>query len=88
MVSSNGSSVLGSSDGIEAVHQFRDSGGNTKIFSAGNNKVFHGTTTLTDDTPASYTISANNWKIVNFNDHAYFSKERMSHYFIQTLLLI
>jgi len=72
MVSSNGSSVLGSSDGIEAVHQFRDSGGNTKIFSAGNNKVFHGTSTLTDDTPASYTISANNWKIVNFNDHAYF----------------
>ena len=72
MVSTNGSSVLGSSDGIEAVHQFRDSGGNTKIFSAGNNKVFHGTTTLTDDTPASYTISANNWKIVNFNDHAYF----------------
>ena len=72
MVSTNGSSVLGSSDGIEAVHQFRDSGGNTKIFSAGNNKVFHGTSTLTDDTPASYTISANNWKIVNFNDHAYF----------------
>ncbi len=72
MVSSNGSSVLGSSIGIEAVHQYRDSGGNTKIFSAGNNKVFHGTSTLTDDTPASYTISANNWKIINFNDHAYF----------------
>ena len=72
MVSTNGASVLGSSDGIEAVHQFRDSGGNTKIFSAGNSKVFHGTTTLTDDTPASYTISANNWKIVNFNDKAYF----------------
>ena len=72
MVSTNGASVLGSSDGIEAVHQFRDSGGNTKIFSAGNNKVFYGTTTLTDDTPVSYTISANNWKIVNFYDHAYF----------------
>lgn len=72
MVSTNGPAVLGSSAGIEAVHQYRDSGGNTKIFSAGNNKIFHGTSTLTDDTPASYTISANNWKIVNFVDHAYF----------------
>ena len=72
MVSSNGSSVLGSSIGIEAVHQYRDSGGNTPIFSAGNNTLFHGTSTLTDDTPASYPIRANNWKIINFNDHAYF----------------
>jgi len=31
-----------------------------------------GTTTLVDATPASYTITANDWKIVNFNDHAYF----------------
>jgi hypothetical protein len=31
-----------------------------------------GTTTLTDATPGSYTITANNWKIVNFNDKAYF----------------
>ena len=72
MVSTNGPDVLGSSDGIEAIHQYRDSGGNTKIFSAGNNKIFYGTSTLTDDTPGSYTISANNWKIINFNDHAYF----------------
>jgi hypothetical protein len=72
MVSTNGPAVLGSSDGIEAIHQYRDSGGNTKIFSAGNNKIFYGTSTLTDDTPGSYTISANNWKIINFNDHAYF----------------
>ena len=31
-----------------------------------------GTTTLTDITPGSYTITANDWKIVNFNDKAYF----------------
>ena len=31
-----------------------------------------GTTTLTDVTPGSYTITANDWKIVNFNDKAYF----------------
>ncbi len=64
-------SPLGSSF-IQVVKQFRDSGGNTVIFSAGNNKIFRGTTTLTDSTPASYTITANAWKIVNFNDHCYF----------------
>jgi hypothetical protein len=31
-----------------------------------------GTTTLVDATPGSYTITANDWKIFNFNDHAYF----------------
>jgi hypothetical protein len=31
-----------------------------------------GTTTLADETPGSYTISANDWKIVNFNDHMFF----------------
>jgi len=72
MVSSNGSSVLGSSAGIEMVHQYRDSGGNTAIISAGNNKLFKGTSTLADNTPGSYTVSANNWKAVNFNDHAFF----------------
>jgi len=72
MVSTNGDSVLGSSDGIEAVHQFRDSGGNEVIFSVGNNLIFSGDTTLVDETPASYTVSDDNWKIVNFNDKAYF----------------
>ena len=56
MVSTNGASVLGSSDGIEAVHQFRDSGGNVKVFSVGNSLIFSGTTTLVDETPASYTV--------------------------------
>jgi len=62
---------LGSSY-IQSLHQFRDSGGNTVIFSTGNNKILSGTTTLTNATPASYTITADNWKIVNFNDHCYF----------------
>ena len=62
---------LGSSY-IQSLHQFRDSGGNSVIFSTGNNKILSGTTTLVDATPASYTITADNWKIVNFNDHCYF----------------
>jgi len=72
MVSTNGGSVLGSSLGIEAIHQFRDNNGNVVIFSAGNSKIFSGTTTLTDETPGSYTITDDNWKIVNFNGKAYF----------------
>ena len=63
---------LGSSIGITSIKQFRDDAGNTKIFSTGNSKIFSGTTTLTDETPSSYTVSANNWKIVNFNGKAYF----------------
>ena len=63
--------VLGN-DSIRAIKEFRDDGGNTKIFSVGNNKIISGTTTLVDETPASYTITADNWKLVTFNDKIYF----------------
>lgn len=59
-------------DYLHRIHQFYDDAGNEEILSTGNNKILKGTTTLTDITPASYTITANNWKIVNFNDKAYF----------------
>ena len=71
-VSSNGSSVLGSSRGIEALHESLDVSGDKVVFSAGNNKIFSGTTTLTDITPSGYTPTANNWKIIDFNNHTYF----------------
>ena len=73
-VTTNGASVLGSSAGIEMIHEYKDSDGNKVILSAGNNKIFSGTTTLVDETPALYSITANNWKVVNFNDHAYFAQ--------------
>ena len=59
-------------DYVHKVHYFYDDAGNEVVFTAGNNKIMTGTTTLTDVTPGSYTITANNWKIVNFNDKAYF----------------
>jgi hypothetical protein len=59
-------------DYIHKIHHFYDDAGNEVIFSTGNNKIMTGTTTLVDATPASYTITANDWKIVNFNDKAYF----------------
>ena len=60
------------SDNLSAIKEFRDANGNTKIFSVGNNKILSGTTTLADETPGSYTITADDWKMVNFNDKIYF----------------
>jgi len=57
---------------IRAIKEFQDDAGNTKVFSVGNNKILSGTTTLADETPGSYTITADNWKMVNFNDKIYF----------------
>ena len=60
------------SDYVHKLHYFYDDAGKTKLFSVGNNKILSGTTTLVNETPAAYTITANNWKMVNFNDKAYF----------------
>ena len=60
------------SDSLSAIKEFRDANGNTKVFSVGNNKILSGTTTLVDETPGSYTITADDWKMVNFNDSIYF----------------
>jgi hypothetical protein len=63
--------VLGTAK-IRSIKEFEDSSGNRKIFSVGNNKIISGTTTLVDETPGSYTITADNWKMVNFNNKIYF----------------
>jgi len=68
----NTNDVLDTSAGIESMGEFVANDGDTIFFSAGNNKVFSGTTTLTDLTPAGYTITDNNWKMVNFNNSMYF----------------
>jgi len=70
-VTTTDKTVLGTAN-IQAIKEFKDDAGNTVIFSVGNNKIMTGTTTLVDATPGSYTITADNWKIVNFNDHVYF----------------
>ena len=65
--------VLGSSRGIETVFEFTAFDGTVVVYSAGNNKIFTGTTTLTEvDLPVGYNITANNWKIVSFNNRVYF----------------
>ena len=57
---------------IRNIKEFKDDAGNTKVFSVGNSKILSGTTTLADETPGSYTVNADNWKMVNFNDKIYF----------------
>jgi hypothetical protein len=60
------------------IHHFYDDAGNEEIFVTGNNKIFKTTSTvdpddtLVDITPSGYTVTGDNWKIVNFNDKAYF----------------
>src|SRR6056300_396618 len=46
---------------VQRMHHFYDSAGNNVIFTTGNNNILSGTTTLVDETPASYTITQNNW---------------------------
>ena len=60
--------ALGSGS-IRVLKEFEKSSGTNVILSAGNNKIFTGTTTLS--TAYSTSITADNWKIVNFNEKAY-----------------
>jgi len=71
MVSSNGGAVLGSSVGIESIGEFIQNNGTKVVFSCGNNKIFKGTSTLTDIT-GSLTISANNWSMASLANKFYF----------------
>ena len=75
-ISSN-NSALGTSDGVESLFESLDASGDKVVFATGNNKVFKldasSNNALTDlTTPISYTPTANNWKIVSFNNHTYF----------------
>jgi hypothetical protein len=71
--SSNVSFATGSR-GVEAVFESLDASGDKVVFSAADNKIYSGLDFSSDITPAGSTpaISANNWKIVSFNNHTYF----------------
>lgn len=69
---------------ITVIHEYRDDieSNDNIMFSAGNNKILSGTTTLVDEIEASsilgsagtdpYTVTADDWQIVNFNGRCYF----------------
>jgi len=62
------------SNPIEAIHEHVAYDGTKTVYSAGNNLLYTGTTTLTTlGFPDPYqTVTANNWKIVSFNNSVYF----------------
>ena len=62
------------SNPIEALHEHVAYDGTKTVYSAGNNLLYTGTTTLTTLAfPVGYpTVTANNWKIVSFNNNVYF----------------
>ena len=70
-------SLLGT-DYAHKVHHFYDDAGNEETFVTGNNEILKVTTTtdpddtLVDITPSGYIVTGDNWKIVNFNNKAYF----------------
>jgi len=59
------------SNPIETIYEFVDYDGTKTVVSAGNNKLFTGTTTLTDKTPAAYTPTANHWQGATLAGHVY-----------------
>jgi len=58
-------------DYVAALHEFVATDGTKVIFSAANNKIFSGTTTLVDETPGAYTITADDWQMATLNDHCF-----------------
>lgn len=58
------------SPNFQALFQYVNLSGTSIIVSAGGNKIYTGTSALTDLTGA-LTPSANNWKFVNFNGNCY-----------------
>ena len=72
-LTTNGPSVLGSSVGIEHIQEFIAYDGTVTVFSMGNNKIFTGTTTLTELAfPSGYSCTSNNWKTASFTNKVYF----------------
>jgi hypothetical protein len=59
---------------IRGLKEYKGATSNT-VFSVGNNRILSGTATLVNETPAGYTVSADNWKIVTFNDNIYFFQD-------------
>ena len=62
------------SNPIEAIHEHVAYDGTKTVYSAGNNLLYTGTTTLTTLAfPDSYSApTSNHWKIVSFNNNVYF----------------
>ena len=76
MRTTSGNSVLAGQP-IRGIFEYINANGDIDYISSGNNKLFIGGigTTLTDITPASSTITKDNWKMVSLKDHGLFVQE-------------
>jgi hypothetical protein len=70
MRTTSGSTPLNGSS-IKSIFEYINANGDIDYISAGNHKLFTGGTNgaLTDITPASYTITKDNWQMVSLYDH-------------------
>lgn len=66
-----GDTTLLNGNSPTVIHEYEDSSGNLEVLSIGNSKILRGDTTLVDITPTGYTVSDENYSIVNFNDKAF-----------------
>ena len=58
---------------LHVIHEYEDANGNLKYFGVGNAKILEDVKgTMLDSTPAAYTITDEDFKIINFNDNCYF----------------
>ena len=65
----------GSSTSPVSINEFIKSDGTTEVISASATAIYEGTTTLTDITPASYTVSDGNFDSANLNGVIYLFRE-------------
>jgi hypothetical protein len=57
---------------LKGLHEFIDNSGGSTYLSWGDNKVYTGLATLTEQTPVTNsTITADNWQAVTLSNHAY-----------------
>ena len=62
----NSTQIAGGAD-IKVLHEYIDSGEQSRIISTADNKIFEGTVSITDVTGTITTPTSDNWKFVNFN---------------------
>ena len=61
----------GTSSEIKQIFHFIEDDGTETYFSTGNDKVYSGTTTLTDETPGGASISADDWQFAQLNEEMF-----------------
>lgn len=61
---------MSGSPAVRQIFEYTPITGSNQIISTGGNKIYKGTTTLTDIT-GTLTVTADNWKFVNFNGNVY-----------------